>query len=117
MCNCGSPTGTLWAKIDLTHDNERRDGCRGHHPAPLCVLSKNRRSLESHRRYESKHNAEGGPHLPHHREGAADVLWRRLSSIDGCCARLGADGESESETSNEEVWPVVRSGHPDAGDS
>ena len=63
------------------------------------------------------HDTKCGPHLPHHREGAADVLWRRLSSIDGCCARLGADGESESETSNEEVWPVVRSGHPDAGDS
>lgn len=61
LLGSGLPSRTLWAKIDLNHNDERRNRRRSHHPAPLCVFSEDRRSLEDDRRHKSEHDTKGGP--------------------------------------------------------
>jgi hypothetical protein len=52
------------------------------------------------------------PHLPHHCQGTTNVLWRRLCSVDGSGRGLCSDGETEKESRNEQVRPVVGRSHP-----
>ena len=110
------PARRLGAEVDLDHDEQGRDGGGTHHPAPLGVHAEEIAVLESNRGDITKADAEGGPHLPHHSEGTADVLGGRLGGVDGGGGGLGADGETKSETGDEEVGEGVGGGHPETSD-
>ena len=49
---------------------------------------------------ETQHNTKGGPHLPHHDEGATNGGGGTLGGIDGDGSRLGTNAETEDKTSD-----------------
>ena len=129
------PAGRLRAEVDLCHDKHRRDGSATQHPAPgRGGAADDGNVLESDADKETEHDAECGPHLPHHCEGAADCFWVRIpdfelataplifgemllthSCIDRGGRTFGSDGKSQNEASNEEVPPSIGCSHPKRG--
>ena len=67
---------------------------------------------EGYAHYITKHDAEGGPHLPHHYQSAADGSGRTFGGVDGDGGGFGADAETEGEAGNEEVYPRICYGFP-----
>lgn len=110
------PSRTFRAEVHLDHDNEGRNRGRRQHPAPLCVLSKEIGALESNGGDETQHDSESSPHLPHHGESTTDVFGCGFGGVHRSGTGLCADGETEGETSDEKVDPVVGGTHPDTSD-
>lgn len=46
------------------------------------------------------------PHLPHHRQGAANGLGGTLGAVHRSRAALGADSETQAETSEKQIVPA-----------
>lgn len=111
------PARRLRTEVDLGHDDQGRDRGRAQHPAPLRVLAEEIGVLESNRGDVSQANTEGGPHLPHHGEGAANVLRGRFGGVDGRGGGLGADGETKGKTGDQQVGKGVGGSHPEASDN
>jgi hypothetical protein len=101
------PPRRLGAEVDLDHDDQRRDRGRSKHPTPLSVLAEEVGVLERHRRDVTQANTKGSPHLPHHGEGATDVLGRALGRVHGRRGRLGTHSETEGESSDQKVHEAV----------
>ena len=103
------PAGTFRAEIDLAADDEGKNDGRSKHETPIEIVAY---VQESYAHYVSKHDAEGGPHLPHHYQSAANGSGSTFGGIHGDGGGFRADAKSESEPGNEEVYPGVCYGFP-----
>ena len=63
------PAGALRAEIDLAADDEGENDGGSKHEPPIQIMAY---VQEGHAHYIAEHDAEGGPHLPHHYQSAAD---------------------------------------------
>lgn len=84
------PARTFGALENEEEDDDGGEHGRAHHEPPVqasyarCVFD----AVECEVGDEAEHDAEGGPDLPLHDEGAADGFGGAFGSVDGDCSRL-----------------------------
>lgn len=59
-------------------------------------------------KYVTAHNAESGPHLPHHHQRTSDIFWRSFSSVNWNCSTFGPNSKTESEPREKKLPPGLR---------
>lgn len=110
------PARAFWELIDEGSNNQGWKRGGANHPAPLGVVAQEVRVLESQGRDEAQHDTKGGPHLPHHGEGATDGLGGAFGGINWRGAGLGTDSETEDKTGSEQGWQARGDRLPDTCD-
>lgn len=97
-------------KNNTAHDDGRQHGAAHHQPPVQADDTAVGHAVEGQVGDVAQHDAEGGPHLPLHDEGAAELGGRALGGEDGRRGRLGADAETQEEPCDEHVPPGVGEG-------
>ena len=77
------PARRFRAEVDLCHDDYRRDSSATQHPTPgRSGAADDGEVPEGDADKEAEHDAECGPHLPHHGEGAANCFGCGFLSLN-----------------------------------
>lgn len=77
------PSGTFGHQVDLDADEDgwNRRGGEDDTPLGIGVACGDSYALENNAGDVSKHDAEGGPHLPLHCQGAANFWWSAVDAV------------------------------------